>query len=267
MTTHAASKTKKKPAATQPMFSAEKREIIAVSMDQIQVDPRQPRADDPGKAANVDTIAPTLEIDESGVAHPIQPIQIRATPPWANDKSRPWMIFDGECRDLGAVKRGAAAIDAVVVVMAEDLVFEAQLRTFARDGLGPAAQLEAIRRFDGEHPEVNAANAAVRLGMKTDVVRALRKVNALPAEVRGRFKGGELTLEVCDSLGRIDGATPEEKASRQMAAARAVAKMDPRKAREHILKTYLLRLKDAPFDREDKPLNPEMGVCSACPNR
>lgn len=255
----------KPSAATQPMFSAEKREIVPVSLDQIQFDPRQPREAGASKTANVDNIGSTLQVDAAGVAHPIHPVQLRKTPPWAEDQSKPWMTFDGECRATAAKNKGAVAIDAVEIAIAEEKVFELQVLTaMAREGLGPAAQLEAIRRFDAENPETNAANAAMRLGMKTDVVRGLRKVNTLPAEVRLRFMGGEHTLEVCDSISRIDGATVEEKVSRQEVASRAVAKMDPRKAREHIMRTYLLRLKDAPFDREDKTLIPEMGVCSAC---
>lgn len=268
MTTHAVSRAKKRPVATQTLFSAEKREIVPVAVDQIQFDTRQPREAGAAKTANIDNIGSTLDVDAEGVAHPIHPVQIRKTPPWAEDQSKPWMMFDGECRATSAINKGAVAIDAVEIVIPEEKVFEFQVLTaMAREGLGPVAQLEAIRRFDAEHSEVNAANAAMRLGMKTDVVRGLRKVNGLPAEVRLRFMGGEHTLEVCDAIGKIDGATTEEKVSRQEAASRAVVKMDPKKAREHILKTYLLRLKDAPFDREDKTLFPTMGVCSACPYR
>jgi len=236
-------------------------------MSEIQVDTRQPRGNDEKKKANVDNIGDTLLVEE-GIAKPEYAIQIRKTPPWAENQTIPWMIFDGECRYLAAGICGATSIFAEVIVIPEEQVFERQVLTaMAREGLTASAQLEALRRFDADHAEVNAANAAARLGMSASVVRSLRKVNILPADVRLRYMGGEHTLEVCDSLSRIEGATAEERAERQSQASKAVAGMTPRKAKEYITSQFLLRLADAPFDREDATLNQEAGVCSACPHR
>jgi len=236
-------------------------------MSEIQVDTRQPRGNDEKKKANVDNIGDTLLVEE-GIAKPEYAIQIRKTPPWAENQTIPWMIFDGECRYLAAGICGATSIFAEVIVIPEEQVFERQVLTaMAREGLTASAQLEALRRFDADHAEVNAANAAARLGMSASVVRSLRKVNILPADVRLRYMGGEHTLEVCDSLSRIEGATAEERAERQSQASKAVAGMTPRKAKEYIASQFLLRLADAPFDREDATLNQEAGVCSACPHR
>lgn len=235
---------------------------------EIQPDPRQPRTDNEKKTANVANICETLKVDDGGVARPQHPIQIRKTPPWAEDQKRPWMIFDGECRYLASTIKGAIAIDADVIEIPEAEVHERQVLTaMAREGLGPTALLEALRRFDQDHPDVNAKNASIRLGIPEAVVRSLRKVNSLPTDVRLRFMAEEHTLEVCDSLSRIEGVTAEDRAERQCLASKAVAGMAPKKAREYIASQFLLRLATAPFDREDAALNPEAGVCSACPHR
>lgn len=263
-----APKNEKSTAAQTSLLPAEARVIRPVPLAEIQPDPRQPRTDNEKKTANVANICETLKVDEGGVARPQHPIQIRKTPPWAEDQKRAWMIFDGECRYLASTIKGAVAIDADTIEIPEAEVHERQVLTaMAREGLGPTALLEALRRFDQDHPDINAQNAGARLGMKTDVVRSLRKVNVLPAEVRLRFMGGEHTLEVCDSLARIDGITQEERAERQCFASKAVAGMTPKKAREYIASQFLLRLATAPFDREDPTLNLDAGVCSACPHR
>lgn len=234
-------------------------------LSEVQVDPRQPRAGvHPEKTANIENIAAGLKV-EDGIARPIHPIQVRPTPTWAPDQTKPWMIFDGECRYLAACgNQFAASIEGVEVQIAEDDVFEQQVKTMARAGLSASQMLGAVHQFDQQHPGVNATEASVRLGMQVAQVRSLRNVDKLPSSVRLRFMAGEHTLAICDLLSKVEGATPEERAERQDKASEAVLKLDDRKAAAHIRGTYFLLLKTAPFDREDEALSPDAGKCSAC---
>jgi len=114
--------------------------------------------------------------------------------------------------------------------------------------------------------KVTAEEIAVRVGKSRSYVFGRLKLLALCEKVRKAFAKDEISASVALYIARI----PSPKL--QVDALEAVTDYDgnilsARDAKAEIEEHFMLRLDEAPFDREDTTLVPKAGACGTCPKR
>jgi hypothetical protein len=100
-------------------------------------------------------------------------------------------------------------------------------------------------------------------------VFARLKLCALCPEARKAFYAGELDASRALLIARIGHHDTQRKALKDVQGGRYQGDepMSYREAHQHILQTYMLQLKKAPFDTKDEQLLAKAGACGPCPKR
>jgi ParB/RepB/Spo0J family partition protein len=205
--------------------------------------------------------AALAELTESIRRHGVlQPILVRPLP------DERYELVSGERRFRAATAAGLRTIPALVREMGDQEVLEVQLvENLQRAGLHELEEAEGYERLMQDHA-YTVDELAVKVGKSKTYVYARLKLTDLCAKARDAFYSGKLNASTALLVARIPLADLQIKAVKEITE-HWVGGMPYRQAAEHVQRTYMLRLDQAPFPRHDAGLVPAAGACGACPKR
>jgi ParB/RepB/Spo0J family partition protein len=177
-------------------------------------------------------------------------------------------IVAGERRFLAAKQAGLAVLPVNVRELTDEQVLEVQLiENLQREGLH---ELEEAEGYDElmKLKKINSDVVAGMVGKSRSYVYARTKLLALCPEARKAFYAGELDSSTALEIARIPPHELQQRAMKDLEDWRRDGEVTNfREAKAHIREHYMIRLKKAPFDRNDAQLLPAAGSCAACPKR
>jgi ParB/RepB/Spo0J family partition protein len=135
------------------------------------------------------------------------------------------------------------------------------------------ADLEPLEEADGyltltKKHGYSAEQLATKIGKSIGYVYGRLKLCELAPGVKKMVADKTLDMSLALLVARIPDVKLSEKAAKEIVSGFGNGEaMSWRRASEHIQSSYMLRLKDAPFDTGDKTLVPAAGACGPCPKR
>lgn len=219
---------------------------------------------------------PMQELSSSIKTHGvIEPIIVRPRPKGGHE------IIAGERRWRASKLAGKTTIPAIVREMTDQQADELRLiENLQRSDLDELEEAEGYARLMKEH-KYTAEKVAEKIGKKRSYVYGRLKLISLPAFAKEALREKKLSASIALLIARIPDPAAQKKAAQEIMGDGdgerglpgrslghpAPEPMSERQASEHIGRGYMVRLKGAPFDPEDKKLLPEAGPCSKCPFR
>jgi ParB/RepB/Spo0J family partition protein len=176
-------------------------------------------------------------------------------------------IVAGERRFLAARLAGLDAIAVNVSRLTDDQVLEIQLiENLQREGLHEIEEAEGYEELM-KLKKINADTVADMVGKSRSYVYARTKLLALCPEARKAFYAGDLDASKALLIARIGHHDTQRAAMKALAGNKWDGPLSFRQAHQVILRDYMLKLRAAPFARDDATLLPKAGTCTACPKR
>jgi ParB/RepB/Spo0J family partition protein len=204
----------------------------------------------------------------------LQPIVVRPVITGAATKTAKFEIVAGERRWLATKQAGLTSIQATVRPLTDEEVLEVQLiENLQREGLH---ELEEAEGYDElmKLKKINADQLVDMVGKSRSYIYARLKLLALCPEARKAFYAGELDASRALLIARIGHHDTQRAALKDVTLGEAGyggrrdnQPMSYREAHKHIVDTYMLVLKSAPFDITDAALVAKAGDCIKCPKR
>lgn len=222
--------------------------VVLIPLAQCHKSPSQPRRRD-DKKLDEDFVA---SIRQTGV---IQPIVVRP------GKAGDFEIVFGHRRHTGSVIAKRETIPAIVRLMSDDEVFEAQLiENVHRQDMHPLDEADGFKRMiDGGRRTVQ--QIAEKVGRPVTYVAQRLRLCELGKEARAALDTDKINLGTAVLIARIPPSLQAE-ALRSIQGWWTAAQV-----KRELDASYFLRLDRAPFDISDAKLVPEAGACTACPKR
>ncbi|CAB3783086.1 Nucleoid occlusion protein [Paraburkholderia caffeinitolerans] len=204
-----------------------------------------------------------LELVESVRVHGIlQPVLVR---PWPEEPGM-FELVAGERRFRAATAVELETVPALVRDLSDDEVLQIQIvENLQRRDLHPLEEADGYKVLsDRGHTLEQIAKEVSQT--RTYVAQRL-KLCALNASTRKLFHEEKLNASTALMIARLP-TDLQDKAAKELTA--PWANGEPRSIRaasEHIQRTYMLRLDEAPFKTSDETLVPSAGACGPCPKR
>jgi ParB/RepB/Spo0J family partition protein len=200
----------------------------------------------------------------------LQPILVRPVEHSAGS----YELVAGERRFRAAVAAGLADIPATIRVLTDAEVLEVQVvENLQREDVHELEEAEGYERLlrcthaNGERYTVD--EIAAKVGKSRSYVFARLKLCSLCPEARKAFYAGEIDASKALLIARIGHHDTQRQALKDVTGGRwgNGQAMSYRDAHQHILQTYMLQLKSAPFDITDAKLLAKAGACGPCQKR
>jgi ParB/RepB/Spo0J family partition protein len=177
-------------------------------------------------------------------------------------------IIFGE-RRWRALKK--AGLPTIWVYVRDDLddatVLELQLSENGdRDDVHELEEAEAYEQLRQKHGR-SIEQIAARVQKSPSYVHKRIKLLELTTESRTAFREGKILASVAYLLARVPAALQAEALLRIAAREAGEDPLGFVQSRRELVQDFMLRLKDADFDRGDATLVPAAGTCDACPKR
>lgn len=229
---------------------------------QAEIIPLEKIAESPTNPRRLRNEAEDAELIESVKRHGVlQAVLVRPKPPGGYE------LVVGSRRYRAALAAGLAEIPASVRAMSDLEVLEVQvIENSQRADVHPLEEAEAFERLHNAHG-LSVDEIAAKLGKSKGFVYARMKLCALGKEGRAAFYDGKLEASVALLVARIPAKLQAEAVSAVTREDRWNGRMTARQAADHIHRSFMLELREAPFPTDDAELVPAAGACSACPKR
>ncbi|MBB6320543.1 ParB/RepB/Spo0J family partition protein [Paraburkholderia tropica] len=202
----------------------------------------------------------TASVRKHGV---LQPLLVR---PWPDDETGLFEIVAGERRFRAANTAGLAEIPVLVRELTDDEVLHIQIvENLQRKDLHPLEEADGYKVLSDRGHTLDQIAAEVSQ-TRTYVAQRL-KLCALNSQTRKLFFEEKLNAKTALMIARLP-TDLQDKAAKELTA--SYINGEPRSvkaASEHIERTYMLRLDQAPFKTADAALVPAAGACGPCPKR
>lgn len=221
-----------------------------------------PSATNPRKRFDKDALADlTDSVRKHGI---IQPILVRQIDP----AIAAYELVAGERRYRAATAAGLEEIPAIVRNLTDVEALELQvIENLQRADLHPIEEAEGYEQLRDRHG-YSIDELAAKVGKSKAYVYARLKFTDLCKEAREAFFAGELNASTALLIARIPTDKVQKAALKELTATDHRGEVMPvRMAAEHIQRSYMLKLKEAPFSPNDEKLVPKAGSCGACPKR
>lgn len=210
------------------------------------------------------------ELAESIRKHDVlQPILLRP-----NGERDLYEIVAGERRFRAAKAAGLADIPATVRTLTDAEVLEIQVvENLQRSDLHELEEAEGYEQLlKCKHPggeRYTVDEIAAKVGKSRSYVFARLKLCALCPEAKKAFYAGDLDASRALLIARIAHHDTQRQALKDVTGTGEWSRgpMSYREAHEHVLRSYMLQLKGAPFDVKDERLLPKAGACGPCAKR
>lgn len=177
-------------------------------------------------------------------------------------------IVAGERRWLAAQKAGLENAPVWIRELNDQQALEVQLvENLQREGLHELAEAEGYETLMRKHG-YDIEQLVAKVGKSRSYVYARLKLLALCDAARKTFYAGDLTASTALLLARIPGEDQQQRALKHITEKDWHGRvMSYRDAARYVHDTFMLKLSEAPFPREDATLVPSAGACGACPMR
>lgn len=203
-----------------------------------------------------------VNIKEIGVIEPIIARRLAQTRDGAQ-----FEIVAGERRWLAAAKAGLLDIPTIERALDDQQLLEIQLvENLHREGLHELEEAEGYEALMQQH-HYGIDELIAKLGKSRAYIYARLKLLALGKKAREAFYAGQLNVSTALLLARIPGAKLQDEALKRICDGRGGEPLSFRDAQREIHERFMLRLKDARFDKTDATLVPDAGPCGPCPKR
>jgi ParB/RepB/Spo0J family partition protein len=177
-------------------------------------------------------------------------------------------LVAGERRWLAAKLAGVNHVPCTIRTLNDEEVLEVQLiENLQREGLH---ELEEAEGYDAlmKLKKATADQLVDMVGKSRSYIYGRVKLLALCPEARKAFYAGEVDASRALLIARIGHHDTQRQALKDLTDNQyGQGPMSYREAHAHVLRTYMLQLKAAPFDTKDPDLVPKAGDCEACPKR
>ncbi len=209
-------------------------------------------------------------IKATGGVH--QPLLLRPLPAWrVPDTPRhvTHEIVCGERRDRACELVEVDEYPAFIKDLNDDQVLEIQIiENLQRDDLSALEEAEGYERLM-KHSSLNADQVADKIGKSRSYVYGRLKLLDLMPAARDALREGKIDASKALLLARIPDAKLQADALRDISRENYSGDPDMgvRAAAQHVQRTYMLKLAEAKFPRDDEALVPGAGACKACPKR
>ena len=236
---------------------------VALPVESICASPTNPRKH--FDQAKLNELASSIE--KHGV---LQPILTRPLP--ASNKQAVGVLYEivcGERRWRAAKLAGLVEMPAFWRELGDQEVLEIQIvENLQREDVHPLEEAEGYERLMKDYG-YQAEQLADKIGKSKAYIYARLKLTALCPAARKAFYADDLNPSTALLVARIPVAKLQEQATKEIAHGRFGngEPMSYRIALDHVQRTYMLRLADAPFSRGDENLLPGIGRCHECPKR
>lgn len=197
----------------------------------------------------------------------LQPVLVREAP----KGPKPIELIFGTRRLKAATAAELKTIPIRFVTMSDQEVIEAAIsENDQRDDIHPLEEAEGYELLarppkNATYKALTVDEIAARFGKSRSAVYARMKLLDLTKENRKRFYDGKLDASRALLLARIP-ASLQDKAGKEIEDGER-GQWSYRDAHAVIVRNYMLRLADAPFDLKDAQLVAKAGACAACPKR
>lgn len=199
----------------------------------------------------------------------MQPILVR---PWpekyhTNDGPLPkYELIAGERRYRAAKAAGLELISGTVRDLDDHETLELQIvENLHRKDLNELEEAEGYELMTKQYG-YTAEQLAAKIDKSKAYIYARLKLTALCEKAREAFRAGLLDASRALLIARIPLAALQVRATDEIANGWH-GPMSYRAAAEHVQRTYMLKLAEAPFPRTDESLVPAAGKCHPCPKR
>jgi ParB/RepB/Spo0J family partition protein len=200
----------------------------------------------------------------------LQPALVR--PGNGHSDGKKWELIFGTRRYKAAEIAGLKELPIRVVEMDDRQVIEAQvIENGQREDVHPLEEAEGYELLI--HPPKGASYKALsieevvaKVGKSRSWVYGRLKLLELTAANRKRFYAGKLDASRALLLARIPNAKLQDQAGEEIADTERNT-ISYRFAQDLVIRNYMLRLVDAPFDIKDAKLVAKAGTCGDCPKR
>lgn len=213
---------------------------------------------------------PRKHFDQAALAELANSIRAHGVlqPILARGKGEGYEIVAGERRWRAAKIAGLATMPVLIRELGDLETLEMQVvENLQRSDLHPLEEAEGYEQLMKLHKQ-SADDVAAKVGKSRAYVYARLKLLALSPEAREAFYAGALVPSTALLVARIPGQKLQAQALKDVTAARFNNEpMSVRQAADHIQRTYMLRLKEAPFDPKNAKLVAKIGSCAECPKR
>lgn len=191
----------------------------------------------------------------------LQPLVVRP----ANDKGK-LEIVCGHQRHAAATKAGLDRVPVILRDLDDGTALEIQIvENLQREGLQPIEEAEGYDWLIKSG--VAKDELAAKVGKSKRYVYQRLQLLRLPSATRKAMREGRLATSVANLIARIPDNASQVAATKRLAASGTREAWSFRDAADHIQRTYMLRLRGAPFDTDDAGLVKAAGACSTCPKR
>ncbi|WP_069267382.1 ParB/RepB/Spo0J family partition protein [Paraburkholderia nodosa] len=236
-------------------MQTEQASIDFLPLDSIRKSPTNPRKRFPE--------AEHLELVESVREHGIlQPVLVR---PWPDEPGL-FELVAGERRYRAASVVELELIPALVRDLTDDEVLQIQIvENLQRRDLHPLEEADGYKVLSDRGHTLE--QIATEVSQTRTYVAQRLKLCALNAQTRKLFFDEKLNAKTALMIARLP-TDLQDKAAKELTA--TYINGEPRSvkaASEHIERTYMLRLDQAPFKTADAALVPAAGACGPCPKR
>jgi ParB/RepB/Spo0J family partition protein len=192
----------------------------------------------------------------------LQPIVVR--PLAKPDGLAAWELVAGERRWRAAKAAGLEVMPAVVHNLTDVEALEVQVvENLQREGLHELEEAEGYEALGKVGRTVD--EIATKVGKSRGYVYMRLKLLALGPDARKAFREGKIPATVAVLLARIPVLSVQSAALQDVTRGGECASF--REAQGLITRTYMLKLVEAPFNRDDAKLHAKAGACGPCPKR
>lgn len=203
-----------------------------------------------------------MSIKEKGI---IEPIMVRQF----NGK---YQVVFGERRCRAAKLAGIKDIPAIIKQLSDEQVLEYQvIENLQREDVHPLEEAEGyetlLKKYGNVYKTID--DIAAKIGKSKGYVYGRLKLCELIPENRKLFYEGKFSPSVALLVARIPAHLQKEAGS-HIAKGNYDTDHEPlsyRQAQEYIHEKFMLQLKEAPFDTNDKTLCAKVGPCVTCLKR
>jgi ParB/RepB/Spo0J family partition protein len=229
-----------------------------------------PSLTNPRKVFDADKLTElATSIKTSGVHTPILVRPLAGSRVADTDRAVQFELVCGERRLRASQLAGLSDIPAMVRVMTDDQVLEAQLVENLQ-----RADLTAIEEAEGydalmQHASITADQVGEKIGKSRSYVYGRLKLLDLCTEARASLHSGAIDASRALLVARIPDHKLQIKAMKEIVDGRGYDKepMSYRAAANHLQVNFMLHLNGAKFQPDNAELLPAAGSCTTCPKR
>lgn len=198
----------------------------------------------------------------------LQPVLVRRILP-SRQGAVTYEIIAGHRRVAAAAKAGLESVPVMIHELTDTEVLEVQLiENLHRKDISELEEAAGYARLQADY-HYSVEDIAAKVGKSRAYVYGRLRLASLPASTKKAIQAGKILPGVAMLIARIPDPDLQEKATKDLSQADHFSG-EPytfRSAARHVLETFMLDLKGAPFPTGDPDLLDDVGACENCPHR